>query len=286
MACIEQRKGETSARPIVPIRAGEVARRIIERARRQHSDGLGPFKVVRSGLPSLDAIATSWWGLTVLAGDASSGRTTLAARIALETARAGGQVLWLGIGPGTETPVFRLLTGLSRVRARGVFVDRALTADQWASLEAAASEIGALPILLAEAHGATMEELRTGLQAVLRDGPLELVVLDDMGAPERSFLAGLERLADEFDVPLLAVVSLDRRVAWRDERKVLRGLLPQRPGSLRLRLTRQEPDSILEPEPTAAPLWLDAYRAGEGFRLSIPLRFDPLCRWVEESDDD
>lgn len=271
-----------SLRPITVMPAGEVAQRLIDRARRHQREEPPPFKVVVSGLPSLDETAVSWWGLTILAGDASSGRTTLAARIALETAREGGRVLWLGMGQGAETPVFRLLTGLARVRARAVFVERTLGAEQWSALEAAAAEVAGLPLLVAEAHGATIEELRAGLRAALKDGPLELAVLDDLGRPERPFLAALEQLADELDVPLLAVVTHDKRQAWRDERRLLRGPFPQRPGSLRLRLTRQEPDSILERAPLAAPVWLDVYRAGEGFRRSIPLRFDPDCRWLDE----
>jgi len=275
-------KAESSLRPITPVPAGEVGKRMVERARQHHRGGPPPFKVVQSGLPTLDASAVSWWGLTILAGDASSGRTTLAARIALQTAREGGRVLWLGMGQGAETPVFRLLTGLSKVRARAVFVEGTLGVEQFSALEAAASEVGSLPLQVAEAHGATVEELRAGVQAALQAGPLELVVLDDLGRPERLFLAALERLADDFDVPVLAVVTHDKRQAWRDERRLLRGPFPQRPGSLRLRLTRQEPDSILEPIPKVAPLWLDVYRAGEGFRRSIPLQFDPECRWLEE----
>jgi len=279
----DQEAAGAALRRITPVPAGEVALRLLERARRQQREEPPPFKVVVSGLPSLDETAVSWWGLTVLAGDASSGRTTLAARIALETAREGGRVLWFGMGQGAETPVFRLLTGLARVRARSVFVERTLVGEQWSALEAAAKEVAGLPLLVAEAHGATIEELRVGLRTALKDGPLELAVLDDLGRPERPFLVALEQLADDHDVPLLAVVTHDKRKAWRDERRLLRGPFPQRPGSLRLRLTRQEPDSILEPAPRAAPVWLDVYRAGEGFRRSIPLRFDPDCRWLDEA---
>ncbi len=282
MSDSDGKRAGAPARPILPAHAGEVAHRLLERARRQHRDEPLPFKVVRSGLPSLDALATSWWGLTVLAGDTRSGRTTLAARIALETARAGGRVLWLGLGQGIETPVFRLLTGLAQVRARTVFVDRRLVSEQWGALEAAATEVGALPLSFAEAHGATVEELRAGVAGALKDGLLELVVLDDLGVPERAFLVALERVADDLDVPFLAVVTLDKRAAWRDERKLARGPIPQRPGSLRLRLTRQEQDDRGEPAPAAAPLWLDVYRAGEGFRRCVELRYDPDIRWLEE----
>ncbi|MCM2333901.1 MAG: hypothetical protein NDI82_08120, partial [Anaeromyxobacteraceae bacterium] len=88
--------------PTLPARA--IAARLLARARRQHRGEFTQRKLVRSGLPSLDALAPSWWGLTVLAGEGQTGRTTLAARVALETAREGGRVLWLEQGGSVDTP--------------------------------------------------------------------------------------------------------------------------------------------------------------------------------------
>lgn len=262
------------------LHAGEVASNLLERARLQHGERPEPPTPVLSGLVSLDSMARSWWGLTLLAGEGASGRTTFAARIALETARAGGRVLWLGLGQSADTPIFRMLTGLSRVRARSVFVERSLSDPQWAALHAAAEELDTVPINVAEAHGASVHELRAAIEGVLQRGPVRLVVLDDLGSPERGALVALEHLADDVNVPILAVVDLDRQTSWANEQSLLGGPLPQRPGSLRLLIARSEPHGPGGPETT----WLDVYRAGEGYRRAIRLRFDAERRWLEDDD--
>lgn len=262
------------------LRAGEVAGKLLARARLQQGEQLDPPTPVLSGLPSLDSMVRSWWGLTLLAGESASGKTTLAARIALETARAGGRVVWLGLGQSAETPVFRMLTGLAKVKARSVFVERTLADLEWKALDDAAAALETVPISVAEAHGASVHELRAAIEGVLRRGPVRLVVLDDLGSPERGVLVALEQLADDLDVPILAPVDLDRHISWANEQALLGGPLPQRPGSLRLLISRAEPNGPGGPETT----WLDVYRAGEGFRRSIMLRFDAECRWLEDDD--
>jgi len=267
-------------RRIRVFRAGEVASNLLARARRQHSEALEPPTPVLSGLQSLDSMARSWWGLTLLVGEGASGKTTLAARIALETARAGGRVVWLGLGQSADTPIFRMLTGLAKVKARAVFVERALTDPQWRALDGVAAELDTIPISLAEAHGATVHELRAAIEGIVKLGSVRLVVVDDLGSPERGVLVGLEQLADDLNVPILAVVDLDRQIAWTNEQALLGGPLPQRPGSLRLLIARAEPHDPGGPEAS----WLDVYRAGEGYRRAIRMRFDTECRWLEDDD--
>lgn len=267
-------------RRIRVLRTGEVAAKLLARARRQHEDGLEPPTPILSGLPSLDSMVRSWWGLTLLTGESASGKTTLAARIALETARAGGRVLWLGLGQSADTPVFRMLTGLAKVKARAVFVERALGDRQWKALDDVAASLETVPISVAEAHGASVRELRAAIEGVLQRGPVRLVVLDDLGAPGRGTLVALEQLADDLDLPILALVDLDRQQSWTDEQALLGGAMPQRPGSLRLLIARAEAGEPGGPE-TA---WLDVYRAGEGYRRAIKLRFDAECRWLEDDD--
>ncbi len=267
-------------RRIRVLRAGEVAGKLLARARQQHGDRLDPPTPVLSGLPSLDSTVRSWWGLTLLVGESASGKTTFGARIALETARAGGRVVWLGLGQSADTPVFRMLTGLAKVKARAVFVERSLGDRQWKALEDAAASIETLPISVAEAHGASLHELRAAIEGVLARGPVRLVVLDDLGSPDRGVLVALEQLADDLGFAILAVVDLDRNVSWTNERALLNGPLPQRTGSLRLLISRPEPDGPGGPD-TA---WLDVYRAGEGYRRAIKLRFDAECRWLDDDD--
>lgn len=270
------------ATPRSPLLSGRaVASRLLDRARRRHRGELPPIKRVHSGLPSLDRLARQWWGLNLLAGAEGSGRTTLAARIALFTARAGGRVLWVEQDGSVDTPVFRLLTGLARVPARSVFVEPALEEAAWSALERTAEELAALPLQLTQAHGATAEELRRVIGRARSEGPLALVVVDGLGAPGRSYLQELDALAEEHLLPLLAVLDVPEEADWRDEGALLRGDLPQRPGALRLVLTRERPEAPAA-RPVSTRRQLSVFRAGRGLRGTISLDLDSACRWLEE----
>lgn len=262
-----------------------VASRILERAERLHREGFRPRKRVQTGLSMLDEVARSWWGVTLLGGDRGVGTTTLAARTALETARAGGRVLWFGLAHHAESPVFRMLTGLSGIAARRVFVDRALSESEFAILMQVGSEIGRLPIELIEAHGAAVEHLRASCGAALRSGPIDLVVLDPVADPDDRLLAALEHLADDLDVPLLAVAG-SAGAALTGSGSGSRPP-PLRPGSLRLHLSRTHPagpvDEIAHPGPGTTRLWVGIGRVGEEARRVIELRFLTACRWLEEA---
>jgi len=268
-------------RTLSMVPASEVAARLLERAKVQHRDGVEVLRRVRSGLPTLDRLAHTWWGLSLLAGNARAGKTTLAARIALETARVGGRVLWFSVDGHAETAVFRLLTGLARVPARSLFVERALTAGQWRDLAAAAEEVGRLPFSLADALGATLPELRAAVVAATGGGPLDLIVIDGLSDVDRRLLVGLEAMSEEVDSPVLAVTTFCGTLDWQGERDLLRGGLSLRPGSLRLHLSKQDPEEDRAPA-EEVPLWVDVYRAGEGFHMSIGLKMLTRCRWIEE----
>lgn len=280
----DEAKCEPMLRQLSVTPASQVAARLLERARVQHRDGAGVLGRVCSGLPTLDRLAHTWWGLSLLAGDARAGKTTLAARIALETARAGGRVLWFSVDGQAETAVFRLLTGLARVPARSIYVERTLTAGQWRDLVAAADEVGRLPISLADAHGATLPELRAAVVTATEAGRLDLIVIDGLSDADRRLLASLEALSEEVDSAVLAVTTFCGTLDWQGERDLLRGGLSLRPGSLRLHLSKQEPEEDRAPS-EQVPLWVDVYRAGEGFHMSIELKMLTRCRWIEEVVD-
>ena len=185
----------------------EVGYRILDRAKAQHRDGVKPFSKARTGFTAIDALAASWWGVTILSGDGHADQVTLASRIALETARAGGRVLWLDLSGSADTPVFRLLTGLARIPSRLVFVEKNLTPDQWEALAAAQDELDKLPIAVADAYGFSIGEIRSACDEAMLDERIDLLVLNGLHRVEHRQLGTLETLADRLDVPVLAVVE-------------------------------------------------------------------------------
>jgi hypothetical protein len=258
--------------------AGEVGRRLLDRAESQHLNGVKPFSKARTSFRSIDDLAPSWWGLTLLTGGSDRDQMTLAARIAFETASARGRVLWLSLSGEEESPIFRLLTGMASVPARSLFVDRQLTALQWALLAAALDDLEELPIQVADVHGLSLGEVRAACLEAMGAETLDLVVVDGIDEREGRLLGTLEGLSDELDVPILAVVS-DGTDAGSDA--VTRSV-PLRRGSLLLHLQREPSAAGVAVTGDSIRLRLDVARVGEGPKGSSVLSFDPRYRWLEE----
>jgi hypothetical protein len=271
-------------RELLAASSSEVASRLLARAEAQHRGELPPAKRVRSGLAALDQSAPSWWGLGLLTGASRCGKTTLAARIALETARAGGRVLWFAMDGHGDTPIFRLLSGLARVPARSFFVDRQLSPEQWSAVAEAAKQVSALPMVVVEAHAATEAELLAAHARAAEAGPFDLVVFDNLAGASRQLLAALEKFADEQDLAALVVLG-SPGTPGADSAADLQALdPPQRPGSLQLHLQKLGP-SEGDQQAEVAPLLLEVHRAGEGLKRSIELRMLVPCRWIEEGTE-
>jgi len=271
-------------KPLPPrsLSADAVAKRILVRARSRQRGIPPPIKPFRSGLPSLDALARQCWGLNLLAGSDRAGCTALGTQIALSLAQAGQRILWLDLARSVDAPIFYLLTKLSGVGARRIFPCPTLQEAEWTALEAAAEVVARLPIQLAEVHGATPDELRRAIGWARSEGPLGLVVLDHVGQPDRRYLQQVHELADDLQTPVLAVVTVPATADWSDEQALLRGNLPQKPGRLRLRLTKTPVGERGGAGEGGANVRLEVFRAGSGLVGSIPLYVDPALRAVEE----
>ncbi len=265
--------------------AAELATWLLVRAERQHSQGVRLNVRVRAGLRALDSLRGIWWGLTVLHGGehhTGSDHVTLAARIALETARSGEPVLWFSLTGNEEAPVFRLLTGIARVPVRDVFVDRRLGPREWEALGAARAELASLPLLVGDAHGLTLEELRASCLEARRGSDLALLIVDGIDGFDRVLLPWLERVGQEMDAPVLAVVTTPDGAP---EEPV--GFTEVRPTAL----IRTSPVLHVRRVPSAQgthpagliPLFVDVLRVGEPDLETVGLRLDPTSRWIEDA---
>ena len=262
--------------------AADVARRLIDRAEAQHREGVKPFSKARTGLRSVDELAPSWWGLTVLVSKNEWDQLTLAARIALETARAGGRVLWFSLSGEEEAPVFRLLTGMSGVPARSVFVDRNLTTPQWAQLAVAVENMEALQIRVADAHRLSLSDVSAECRKANRTGPLDLVVFDGVHHSERTRLIALEELAEDLDFPVLVLVGSS------GEKEDIGTLdhLPLRKGSLVLRARRTPLAKRKRGDNGPIRVQLAVIRVREGRKANVRLDLEGRRRWMSEASEE
>ena len=262
--------------------AADVARRLIDRAEAQHREGVKPFSKARTGLRSVDELAPSWWGLTVLVSRSEWDQLTLAARIAHETARAGGRVLWFSLSGEEEAPAFRLLTGMSGVPARSMFVDRNLTTRQWAQLAGAVDYMESLQIQVADAHRLSLSDISAECRKAKRTDPLDLVVIDGVRHQERSRLIALEELAEELDCPVLVLFGSS---GDNDSVGTL-AQLPLRKGSLVLRARRTSLAKRRRRDDGPIRVQLAVIRVREGRKAAVPLDLDGRCRWISEASEE
>lgn len=195
-----------------PVRhAFHLAEEMLAKARRQAATGPDDMDryVVTTGLPSLDALAPRWPGITLFLGLERRARSVLVAQIALKTAWAGKPVLWLCGNGAPEHALLTMMTRLARIERDRVFVKRDLGPAEWRRMDAAASRISKLPIIFGDVHGADGTEIEGAFCRASTDAQVDhrLVVIDRLdGAPKR-LLRHLERLSDLVKVPFFLVVD-------------------------------------------------------------------------------
>lgn len=170
--------------------------------------------------------------LVVVAGCTAMGKTALATGIAYAAARAGHRVLMFELEMSDEQLMQRLFaarTGISAERQRrGPLVQSDIDA-----LVAAGTEFRSLPLDIDDTSGASVAQLRaSALRYKRRHGRLDLVVVDylqllhsDRTRPENrvqevsSITLGLQGLAKELRVPVIAVSQLSRSVESREDKR-------------------------------------------------------------------
>lgn len=174
----------------------------------------------------------------VIAGRPGHGKTGLAWQIADGVARSGDCVVFLSQEMPRAQLVQRAIAQCSGVEPEAIQAGR-LTPDDWATISAAVTTIGKLPIAIDDKAGHTVHTARSSVRRCMQklrasgcDGRLGLVVLDylqimggerqrgDSRATEVSDnMHGITRLAKEFNCPVLVLSQLNREIDKRNEKR-------------------------------------------------------------------
>lgn len=178
--------------------------------------------------------------LVILAGRPGSGKTALAASIALATAEAalrdgsadGAPVALFSLEMSNDQLTRRLLSGLARIDQRRIQKGD-LTPEDFRALTAAAERLGKLPLFLTDAPALTPQALRSRTRRLKRRHPslglvvvdyLQLMQADGRAARENrvyeisEISRALKLMAKELDVTVLALSQLSRNVESRDDK--------------------------------------------------------------------
>ena len=183
---------------------------------KRHGDRLG------TGFADLDKITGGFepGTLTVLAARPSTGKTALALNLAAHVAKTAPVALF-SLESSRNALTRRLLCAEARIdsaRHREGLLDH----EEQRRLRAAVAHASALPLTIVEASGSTVERITAAARRLKARGGLGLVIVDylqllasagrtenrtqEVGAQSR----GLQRLAADLKVPVLALSQLSR----------------------------------------------------------------------------
>lgn len=179
--------------------------------------------------------------LILLGARPSMGKTTLGTSIARHAAGAGIGVGVFSLEMDNTKLAARMVSDIAHAeRARVPYMDLIagrLTDDQEDAAAAALEKYAALPILLDDATGLTMAEIRAKTETMLEDAqdrgcPLGLLVIDHLGKVKPSaryagnrnneigeVTDGLKALAREFDLAVVLLSQLSRQVESREDKR-------------------------------------------------------------------
>ena len=165
--------------------------------------------------------------LIILAARPGMGKTTLALNIAQNLADDNTGVAIFSLEMSKEQLGLRLMASEGRVDAFKLRVGR-LGGDDFYALQEAADRIALLPIFIDDTPDINVLEIRAKIRRLERQQRIDLIIIDYLqlmkpiasrNSREREvseISSGLKTLAKIFEVPVLALSQLNRRVEGRD----------------------------------------------------------------------
>jgi replicative DNA helicase len=179
--------------------------------------------------------------LVLLGARPSMGKTTLGTSIARYAAESGVGVGFFSLEMDNAKLAARMISDITHAeRARVPYQDLIaghLTDDQEQAAALALEKYAALPILLDDASGLTIAEIRAKTETMLEDAqdrgaPLGMLIIDHLGKVKPSaryagnrnnevgeITDGLKALAREYDLAVVLLSQLSRQVEQREDKR-------------------------------------------------------------------
>lgn len=220
----------------------------------------GEITGVQTGFQDLDELTCGLQpsDLIIIAGRPSMGKTSLGLNIAENAASQNRRALVFSLEMSKEQLTNRLIASNAKVDTHR-FRNGAFQTTDWEKMTAAAGRIHPMPLLIDDSPSLTVLDIRAASRRILRDGGLELVVVDYLqlmrsvtsySVREREVAEisrSLKALAKELNVPIVVLAQLNRNLEA--------GPNPRRPVPSDLRESgslEQDADLILFPWREAA----------------------------------
>ena len=191
---------------------------------------------VPSGFVDIDALTSGFQkgNLVILASRPGVGKSSLALNMSLRAAlKTGAKVAVFTLEMAKSELVMRLLSTESRIDGSRLKIGK-LFENDWPRLTKAAAKLTDAQIYIDSTTPISVMDIRSKLRRLKAKVGLDLVIVDYLQLMENlrrniqtkeqevsEISKGLKRVAKEFDVPVIAISQLSRRVESRDDKRPL-----------------------------------------------------------------
>lgn len=192
----------------------------------------GKFTGVPSGFADLDMITGGFQksDLIILAGRPSMGKSALAFTMAYNAAVRGSRVAIFTLEMSrmqVNNRIMSIATGIPIHFLKSGWIED----DQWGKITDAAQRLSTMPLYINDVAGNPLASMRSQLRRLTRQhGHIDLVIVDYLGLvgsdnPSENRVQevnkiskGLKNMAREFEVPVLSLAQLSRKVEDRPDK--------------------------------------------------------------------
>lgn len=190
-----------------------------------------PITGAATGLADLDKMLAGLQqgNLVIIAGRTSMGKSALATTIAVNVGLHHGPVALFSLEMSRREVAQRILCAKGTINSLRLKTGQ--VGDKWGALQQAAGVLYDLPLYVDEAGGASVMEIRAKSRRLQRNKGLQLVIVDYLQlmhgrrAPENrqteiaEISRSLKGLAQELDIPVIAVSQLNRQLETRSDKR-------------------------------------------------------------------
>lgn len=210
---------------------GEQFNPVLEKLEELQTNG-SAITGVATGLADLDKklAGLQKGNLVVIAGRTSMGKSALATAIATHVGLQHGPVALFSLEMSRREVAQRILCSYGKIDSLKLKTGQVME-QNWSDLTQAAGDLYNLPLFVDEAAGVSVMEMRAKCRRLQRSQGLELVIVDYLQLmhgrrnPENrqteiaEISRSLKGLAQELDLPVIAVSQLNRQLETRTDKR-------------------------------------------------------------------
>lgn len=188
------------------------------------------------GLADLDLVTSGMWpgNVTVIAAQSGVGKSTLALNAAVAAAKTGARVLFSSLEMSSTELMQKIASAEGRIAMHHLTRQNGLTPEEWQTIERLGRELfKTLPLHVYRPDSAALRDIRSAARACVRDGGLDVLVVDYLqlvevehtrhSTREQAVAAvsrGLKNLSVELDCHVIALSQLNDDGMMRESRAI------------------------------------------------------------------